>query len=333
MLLELSGPESPSPSNPSLYDLTTAYLDYVQNATRSYTTVIGHVRHIHRLLGKKTPCRSIKRADVIRYMQKRRNEKNKTGGFIAPATVDRELTTIKAVYNHACKEGTLDPPWNPAQYVKPANIPNARDSVVSDDEFMILLESLSAFHRPIWMFARFTGLRLHHILELDYCQFQEGILRPHDFDSRNHLYTSSKRFGAPPYDSSLLLLLDDPLPEKGPVFVYDKKAKKPKRMKHLQTVFELSRKRAGFHYLFHDLRRTFATDLRHKNVPIEVRTAIMGHAPDPRFASHMRYQVISREDILEVGQQVFADPFYKRCLKYCLANANEKERKYQLPDS
>ena len=309
--------ETPPTVAPSLEVVAARYLRYAKKATRSGGTIEGHLKHALRILGPKTKTAEIGKADIVSFVMKRRNEKNRQGDLISPGTVDRELTTIKAMFNLAKAEDLLR--INPADGVPLARLDDSRDRVLSNDEFLKVLAVLHPFHRLIWLIARFTGLRRHHVLDLRFDQFKGGIIRPEGWHPEQNFRRSSKVFGTPPYPKSLLPILRTAKPPRGGGTPEEKRPLvfpwKDKAMKSLQTVFENSRHRSGADYWFHDLRRTFATDLRNKGVPLEVRTSILGHAPDPRYKSHMIYQVVTEAEIRKVGKLVFDDPFFKECLE------------------
>jgi integrase len=132
--------------------------------------------------------------------------------LVSPTTIDREQQFLRAAYNVANQNQVLDPPYNPAAYVKLARVPNRRDRVLTDVEFAAVVVALAPERRkhlePVYrvflLAARYLGLRKSALLDLRWSRIDGGIIYPPEFDPSTGLYQSSKRHGVVPIPPALL---------------------------------------------------------------------------------------------------------------------------------
>ena len=94
-----------------------------------------------------------------------------------PATVNRELTTFKTIFNKAIRNGKAE--RNPAQGVKQFKENNARDRILSPDENTRLLAHCQAHLKPIIKLAYHTAMRRGEILNLTWgrLDLKEGFVK------------------------------------------------------------------------------------------------------------------------------------------------------------
>ena len=118
-------------------DLSAWYLELPEvKAKRSYVRDKYSIRELlphfgDRLLQDITP------ALVETYKQKRLAEPSYRKYLTKPATVNREITCLKVIFNKAVKNGKAE--RNPAQGVKLLKENNERDRILSSEEYVRLL--------------------------------------------------------------------------------------------------------------------------------------------------------------------------------------------------
>src|SRR5262249_34053108 len=132
-----------------LSDFIAEYLDADRVRVRSFASAARHGRRwIARF--KARTLRAILPLDVERWVTRRAQE-------TAPATVNRELSFLRRVFNVAPANGRVD--RNPVKPVKFLREPGGRVPFLSDDEEGRLRHATGESHRPAIAFAINTGLR------------------------------------------------------------------------------------------------------------------------------------------------------------------------------
>jgi integrase len=120
---------------------------------------------------------SINPAMVESFKQKRITTISYRGKPTKPATVNRELGTLKTVFNNAVKNGKAE--RNPVKGVKPFKENNSRDRILSPDEYARLLAHCPEHVRFVVKVAYFTAMRRGGILGLTWGQIdlKEGFIK------------------------------------------------------------------------------------------------------------------------------------------------------------
>jgi integrase len=162
--------------------LATCYLELPDvKAKRSYNKDLMHIKRLIACFGERL-LKDINPAMVEAYKQKRLSEHSHRGKPTRPATVNREVTTFKTVFNKAMKNGKAE--RNPAQGVKLLKENNERGRILSPEEYIRLLAQCPEHLKPIMKMGYHTGMRRGEILNLkwDRVDLQEGFirLRPED---------------------------------------------------------------------------------------------------------------------------------------------------------
>ena len=85
-----------------------------------------------------------------------------------PATVNREVTCLKTIFNKAVKNGKAES--NPVQGVKLLKENNERDRILSPEEYTRLLVHCPEHLKSIVKLAYYTGMRQGEILNLTWDQ-------------------------------------------------------------------------------------------------------------------------------------------------------------------
>ena len=194
-----------------------------------------------------------------------------------PATVDGEVALLRAALNRAERAGQIPRGSNPCHGVRLFRIPNARERSITDAELCAIIDAVPGDVKATFLLARYTGLRKSHLLALTRKQIRDGLIWP-PVVQPGGLWQSSKRHGVVPIDPDMVWLIDHLC----------------RSANRLKVELDKARRVLGIDFQFHDLRRTFATELRRAGVAAEVIDVMMGHSPPPGVRG--RYQVVTVGD-------------------------------------
>lgn len=213
LLADGKSPEAPKASTvPTLSRLCDYYFEQLPPGALEASTLYGmriHVRHLRRILGSHLATDAITADKLQGYINKRSQQKTRAKRLISPATVKKEITTLRTIWNGAKNLGQLDVsfPSRGLKYPKlEAKLPFrtlaeveariARGNLPSDyleklleavflslDEIDELLKHVKQVARrpfiyPMFVFAAHTGARRSEILrsEIDDIDFQSGVV-------------------------------------------------------------------------------------------------------------------------------------------------------------
>ena len=174
------------------------FLDSIPDGSLEKSTLAGmqtHLDHLQRVLGANTTLRALSLEDLQHYVEKRSKNKGIRGNRLSPATIKKELTTLRTLWNWACQAGYLERrfPSKGLRYPKTADKQpfqtwseisrkieayelSAQEQLelwdalfLTTDEITELVEDVrqAARHRwiyPMFMFAAHTGARRSEIL-------------------------------------------------------------------------------------------------------------------------------------------------------------------------
>ncbi|MGI9533953.1 MAG: tyrosine-type recombinase/integrase, partial [Thermodesulfobacteriota bacterium] len=104
---------------------------------------------------------------VTSYMEKRLKDKNKHGKSISPTTINRELATLKNLFNVAKNQDRFFGN-NPVSKVNFFPEKNEKDRILLPKEETLLFENLQEHIKPIVRTALETGMRKMEILSLSW---------------------------------------------------------------------------------------------------------------------------------------------------------------------
>jgi integrase len=259
---------------------------------RGKATVLGHMNALERFFGR-TPLRDINVATLRAYRKGRLLTVTKRGTRLSVCTVNRELSTLRAMLNEAIVNDWLL--ISPFKRVRPGDLISIADerkrtTVLSFDEESRLLAACNTPHRrhlrAFIIAALDTGARRGELLKVRRCDvdFEQRVI--HDIES--YKGKTVDRRPVPLTDrlaDALKDLLENPSIA---TFKTGRKSKiKPDHAlvfgirKTLQRSWEAAREDAGLvHVRLHDLRHTAATRMK-KELPITDVGLILGHS-DPR---------------------------------------------------
>jgi len=225
-------------------------------------------------------------AMVEAYRQKRLREPSYRKHLTTPATVNREITCLKVIFNKALRNGKAEK--SPVQGVKPLKENNIRDRVLSLEEYDRLLAHCPLHLKPIVKLAYLTAMRQGEILNLTWGQMdlKEGFvyLRPED--------TKTDEGRLVPLEHELVEMFKA-MPRGLPgvrVFNY-----KGKSVSCIKKSFVTACKRAGIeNFCFHDLRHTAINNWRLQGHDYFRIMAATGHKTLEVFK---RYNTVSKEEL------------------------------------
>jgi integrase len=207
--------------------------------------------------------------DVERYKAKRKAEISEaTGRQIAPATVNRETTCLKTLFNKAVEWGRIE--TNPAQRVKKFREANPKERILNRDEARRLIAEVAPHIRPVLILALNTGMRKAEILSLKWkdVDFVKGFIFIGD--------SKSGKSRTIPMNGLVFNTLRGM--EKRSDYVFFN----PETKSHVQDIktgFKAACRRAEIKGLrIHDLRHTAASWMVEAGVDLVTVSRILGHS-------------------------------------------------------
>jgi len=239
------------------------YLKYSETNKKSYDRDrCMFTKHLLPLFGKRQ-LEDITSWDIEQYKARRKKQ-------VAPATVNRELSNLKATYNKAILwKMTKD---NPVRGVKFFRENNRRLRFLMPDEIRILLDSCALHLKPMVIMALNTGMRRGEIFKLTW--------KDVDFN-QNQITIGDSKNGegrTVPMNDLLVKTLCRQKEERRPKnpYVFLRPSGKP--FNCIQAAFKSACKKAGItDFRFHDLRHTFASHLVMNGVDLATVKELLGH--------------------------------------------------------
>jgi len=267
-------------------DLAQWYLDLPEvKAKRSHVRDRYSVEKLLPSFGDRL-LKDITPALVEAYRQKRLVEPSYRKHLTLPATVNREVTCLKVIFNKAVKNGKAEK--NPVQGLKLLKENNERDRILSPEEYTLLLVHCPDHLKSIVKMAYYTGMRQGEILNLtwDQVDLREGFVRLNP----EHTKTNDGRLV--PLTGELVEMFKA-MPRGLPgvkVFTYQGKS-----VSCIKKSFVTACKRAGIEsFCFHDLRHTAINNWRQAGHDYFRIMAATGHKTMEVFK---RYNTVSRDEL------------------------------------
>ncbi len=187
---------------------------------------------------------------------------------ISKGTIDRELATLKAMFNMAIRDGMAD--VNPVKEVKFFREDNKKERILTPEEIQRLLAECNGHLKPIVQIALNTAMRLREILYLKWNNV--------DFNRNIIVVTqtkSSKNRNVPMND--LVIEALQGIKRKSEYVFCDPKTGEPYHT--IKTTFSKALKRAELIGVrFHDLRHISATMMVMSGVDLATVKEILGHS-------------------------------------------------------
>jgi len=254
-------------------NLLTEYLEWAKNhkADSSYLRDRLSGKYLlHFFIGRRIDQLVLK--DGERYQQLRLDGKLNINGIsqkhvYSRVSINREARLLISMFNKAIAWGLIE--QNPFRFLKMFK-EEPRERFVKAEEWPILLSASKPALRVIIIFARFTGLRLSEILNVQ----RKDI----DWDLNQITVTKCKN-NTPrivPVNPWLRTLLEKLLKSLTGDYIFA--ADRLDRDSWVKHGFMKACKKAGIINLrFHDLRHTFASDMINEGVDIATLMKLMGH--------------------------------------------------------
>lgn len=187
---------------------------------------------------------------------------------VSPATVNRELATLKTMFSKAIAWGKTTE--NPTRSVKSLKEPNGRIRFLEKEEITKLLSHCSGRLKPVVAVALHTGMRRGEILGLKW----------NDIDVRRNIITlldtkNGERRELPMNEQVKTALIRVRKHPESPYIFCDKDGKP---FYNLRKSFFTALKKTGIiNFHFHDLRHTFASQLVMSGIDINTVRELLGH--------------------------------------------------------
>jgi integrase len=277
--------------------LNEQYIPHIKATRREGTwgNYEAYAEHVIPRMGKMA-LRSIGRTEIQKYMEELiRTAKTPRKQPLSKATVNRKIGFLRSAFYEALRRGLVD--RNPCARIKLLHEENTRTRVMTEKEEEKIHEQAPEWLRPVLKIATLAGLRQGEILALRW----EDVDRERKLIFVSHQSKSHKRREVP-----LLMELEGVLEDLSP-FVGPKGASpwlftdpvtcEAYKTHDVVNHFKASARRAKIKGLrFHDLRRTFASRLAQRGVPLQTIAKLLGHG-----ATYVteRYAHLSCDDLRE----------------------------------
>ncbi len=278
-------------ANMTFGDLEDWYLALEKVKMKRYFETLKHkLQNFNEEFGTKR-VNDLKPVDLENYQTKKLAE------GLKPATIDADVKAAQAMVNKAFlndkASGNALKTFKKVKRLLKANS-NARDRVLSPDEFDRFMEHLPEHLKGVVATAYYTGMRRGEILNLTWGQvdLMAKVIRLEAEDTKTH-----ERRVVPIPDKLFEMLRLLPSRFSGSfVFQYHGKPIKDIRT-GLKAAFEKAHIPYGHNtpggFVFHDLRHTFNTNMRKAGVDHSVIMKITGHSTEAMFH---RYNTVDLED-------------------------------------
>jgi len=267
-------------ANMTFKELSKWYLDLSRvKGLSSFGRLRSGIDNFNEVFGNKL-VGTIKQEDLEAYQIRRENEDKR-----ARATIDYELSIVKTMINKAFDNDKVGPDALKAfrrtkKLLKPGA--NARDRILSVEEYIRLLDAAPKHLKPILTVAYNTGMRKMEILGLtwDQVDLKKGFIR------LKADQTKEKKDKSIPINHHVRTLLEATIRNVHHNYVFTfTKHKKPltdNLRKSLVTACSKAGLQYGQHieggFRFHDIRTTVKTNMLRAGVDKALRDVILGHS-------------------------------------------------------
>lgn len=245
---------------------------------------------------------------VRKYVDDRTTEATRRKKPPAPATINRELSCLSAIFREAVLRQYVES--NPVRLVGKLKEENVIVRYLSDEEEKRLLAFCPDHLTPLVMAALHTGMRRGELFHLTWADvdFEERLITVRNTKSHRtrHIPMNEAVYGAlealPRYIVPPKAQGD--APEACPYVFANPETKQPwvdLKLAWLKAVRQAGIKR----FRFHDLRHTFASRLAQRGVSIKVIQDLLGHQS---LATTLRYAHLGPSDLREAVKVLTQNP-------------------------
>ena len=243
------------------------------------------IQHLTKVFGSRQ-LRQVTTGMVQKYVDDRMHEKKRGGKPYRPATVNREIMCLSAIFREAIKRGYAD--RNPVRGVKQMAEDNIIVRYLSLDEETALLDACTPNLKPIVLCALHSGMRRGEILKLKWedVDLDQLLIRVK--------LTKSKKTRYIPINTKLHEVLKA-VPKLDDCPYVFANPETHDRWCDQNTAWNYTLKRSGVkNFRFHDLRHTFASRLVQAGESIKSVQELLGHAS---LQVTLRYAHLSASDL------------------------------------
>jgi integrase len=266
---------------------------------KSIYKIKQHCRRLKEVFGH-MKAEEIKPSMIEAYQQKRLTEITYHGTPYRPASVNRELEVMRRIYNLAIREDMVD--MNPCWKVTRLSERNARDRVLSKEEFDKMVKGLPQHAADIVTVAYYTGMRAGEIFALtwDRVNMKEGYINLTPKDTKTgegrHVY----------FNKEVKKILERlrKVRHISHQFVFTYKGNPVRSIKYSLT--EALKKAEIENFRFHDLRHTFVSNARKAGVDRTVIMKLTGHKTLSMFTRYNTVDQADAKDAMEKLEGYFA---------------------------
>jgi integrase len=219
-----------------------------------------------------------------------------------PTTVNRELATLKTIFNIAILWGKID--FSPAKQIRRFQVNNIREKILSDEDMRRLVDVAEPRIKPVLIIALSTGMRRNEILGLKWQNIH--------FEGKYIFieYSKSGKTRQIPMNDLIIETLKN-IPRVSEFVFYNSKKNKNVSLFAVRDAFLRACEKAKIKGLrFHDLRHCAASAMVRKGIDLVTVSKILGHSSiimTMRYAhptpENMRFAINSLGDILKGGQE------------------------------
>lgn len=245
---------------------------------------------------------------IEKYLHHRKNRKE-TSKQIKPATINREVSLLKHMFNKAIEWKRLRE--NPAKSIKKLRENNRRLRFLTEEEIAALLAICVGYLRDIVLVALCTGMRKGEIFNLQKQDINLDTGMIHVSDSKNN-----ETREIPINDilcPALQTILHNTMDPQDYIFANPKTGKP---YDDIKKSFKTALRNAGVKdFTFHDLRHTFASHLVMNGVDLMTVKELLGHKDikmTMRYAhlspDHKRIAVQKLESVFRTEQKIIELP-------------------------
>jgi integrase len=286
-------------------ELADAYLYYAQHQQqkRSWLRDRASIGALKASFGGKR-LTDITPASVEQYRASRKATISRRRRMVTTASINRELTCLKRMFNVA-RKGLIvlkggAPVENPVTSVSLEREHNERDRVLTAEEFQRVYDAAPQWLKPLILMAYHTGMRSGEIRSLrwDQISLREAVIRLRSSDTKTD---EARMIPLPQAVTSMLNAVTRYV--NCPWVFVNPAAHDPRyHATSVARAFARAVKRAGItNATFHDLRHTFVTNARRAGVDYFRIMAISGHKTMRVFK---RYNTIDTRDLREAMAQL-----------------------------
>jgi integrase len=288
--------EKPAAQHRTLTELMDRYASEHAARRANYRRELTSVKNLKAFFGNPTLDQITPKLIVA-------NKNQRYTDGVKPATMNRELATLKKAFNLARRDWEW---WtdNPVCRVSMEKENNSRDRWLTVEEEQRLLTAAAPWLRELVVFAIYTGMRMGEILALTWAGVDLVRRMVTVFRSKN-----GERRTIPVNTTVLDLLKDKCAARTGTTdIVFHSHSHTPLDGSNIRRALITALDITKIHDLhFHDLRHTFATRIVQAGIDLYKVQRLLGHKSPimtQRYAHHYPESLRDGVDALEAGRSV-----------------------------